>query len=257
MVLYAPLGETNEMKIHNFALVAATAAAFLLCTVPAKSLPVPGQNAQDPQNDNRPAAQAPQDQDRDQDRDRDARQNPQEADSDQEIRLPEGTIIPVRLADDVNSNHDKEGALFTGTVDPSVLIHDTVVIPRGTEAHIRMVEAKKGGHIEGKAKVRLELVSLIINGQRLGVDTNAPGKEKGAVSAKTSAMAKKGAKTGGGSAAAGAAGVDPTSAAGPIIAAFTAPKVEVKAGSRVEFRLESPFAFEKPAINSSSNSEQH
>src|SRR5579863_2521863 len=85
----------------------------------------------------------------------------------------------------------KRGELYTGTVDPSVLINDHVVIPRGTEAHIRLVDVKKGGHFHGKAKVRLELVSLIINGERLGVETNQPGKDEGAAHAKASAAAKK------------------------------------------------------------------
>jgi len=62
------------------------------------------------------------------------------------VTLPSGYVIPVRLADEVNSSHDKTGDLFTGTVDPSVLVHDHVVIPRGTEEHVRMVEDKKGGH---------------------------------------------------------------------------------------------------------------
>ena len=56
------------------------------------------------------------------------------------------------MADAVNSNHDKTGTMFTGTVDPSVLIHDTVVIPRGTEAHVRMVEAKKAGTSTAKPR---------------------------------------------------------------------------------------------------------
>jgi hypothetical protein len=68
----------------------------------------------------------------------------------------------------VNSSHDKAGDLFTGTVDPSLLVNAHVVIPRGTEAHIRMVEDKKGGHLHGKAKVRLELVSLIYQWRTTG-----------------------------------------------------------------------------------------
>jgi len=58
----------------------------------------------------------------------------------------------VRLADEVTSSHDKAGDLFTGTVDPSVLVHDHVVIPRGTEAHIRMLEAKRAGMCTEKPK---------------------------------------------------------------------------------------------------------
>ena len=122
-------------------------------------------------------------------------------------------------------------------------LSDHVVIPRGTEAHIRMVEDKKGGHLHGKAKVRLELVSLIINGERLGVDTNAPSKEKGSGSAKASAEAKKGSQ------GAGAMAGNPGAAAGPVIAAFSAAKVDVKPGSRIQFALESPFTFEPPPLN--------
>jgi Ni/Co efflux regulator RcnB len=244
------------MKRPNFVLVAIVAAVIVFATVQSRSATLFGKNAQDPQNEPRPRSQEPQDErgldrdrntDRDRDIDRDSHQNPQNPTDYQPVRLPEGTVIPIRLADDVNSNHDKAGTMFTGTVDPSVLINDTVVIPRGTEAHIRMVEGKKGGHIKGKAKVRLELVSLIINGQRLGVDSNAPSKKKSAASAKGSAVVKK-SERGGGSVLVG----DPGAITGPVIAAFSAAKVEVKAGSRIEFTLESPFTFEKPPVNSNS-----
>jgi hypothetical protein len=160
------------------------------------------------------------------------------------ITLPAGVVIPVRLSDEVNSHHDKAGELYTGTVDPSVLVQDHVVIPRGTEAHIRLVEVKKGGHLHGKAKVRLELISLIMNGERLGVDTDELSKKEGSLHAKASEEAKKG--PGGGGVMAG----NPGAAAGPIIAAFTAAKVDVKPGSRIEFTLETPFTFQPPPIPS-------
>jgi hypothetical protein len=183
--------------------------------------------------------QAPGTQDRDAQQDRD--RTSADTDSDK-VTLPSGYVIPVRLADEVNSNHDQAGDLFTGTVDPSVLVHDQVVIPRGTEAHIRMVEAKKGGHVKGKAKVRLELVSLIMNGERLGVDTNAPKKEKSSKSAKASEEVKKGPQ------GAGVMTGNPGAAAAPVIAAFSAAKVDVKPGSRMQFTLESPFTFEPPPV---------
>lgn len=174
----------------------------------------------------------------------------QNADNSGLITLPSGSIIPVRLADEVNSHHDKEGALYTGTVDPSVLIQDHVVIPRGTEAHVRLEEVKKGGHVHGKANVRLELISLIINGERLGVETDLPGKSQSAAHAKVSAEMKKGTE-GGGGATSGSAGAGTEvgaagAAVGPVIAAFTAANVDIKPGSRVEFTLESPFTFQPP-----------
>ena len=231
------------MKLANFVLAAITAAAVSFGAQQSKSGIMFAKAAHDPRNDTRIASPPSNQQDRD--REQDSRPNHDEYPT---IRLPEGTVVPIRMADDVNSNHDKPGTMFTGTVDPSVLINNTVVIPRGTEAHIRMVEAKKGGHIKGKAKVRLELTSLIINGQRLGVDTDAPSKNKGAAGAKSSAVAKSGAKSSG---AVSNGGVG-YGVAGPVIAAFSAAKVEVKAGSRVDFTLESPFTFEKPPVNNNS-----
>jgi hypothetical protein len=158
------------------------------------------------------------------------------------ITLPSGSLIHVRLSDEVNSSHDKAGALYTGTVDPSVLVHDHVVIPRGTEAHIRLVEVKKGGHLHGKAKVRLELVSLIMNGERLGVETDQPSKTQGAAHAKASAEARK--APDGASITTG----NPAAFAGPVIAALSAAKVDVKPGSRIEFTLEAPFTFQPPPV---------
>jgi hypothetical protein len=226
------------MHISRLSSLLLTAAASSIVVMQIRASPSPDRNFQGPQSETRPVTQ-----------DRDSRQDhtPQNPDDYQPVTLPEGTIIPVRIADDVSSKHDRPGELFSGTVDPSVLINDIVVIPRGTEAHIRMAHRKKGGHIHGKAEIALELVSLIMNGQRLEVDSDVRTKKKGAASAKSSAIAKKGENSDG----AAAVGGDPAAVAGPVIAAFTAAKAEVKAGSRIEFRLESPFTFEKPPINHS------
>jgi len=119
------------------------------------------------------------------------------------------------------------------------------VIPRGTEAHVRMAEDKKGGHVHGKAEVRLELVSLVVNGRRLGVESDQEVRGQGALAAKAKAEEKSGDHVGGsGTGVAGPAG----SAAGPVIAAFSAPKVEMKANSRVEFILAEPFTFTRPPV---------
>src|SRR6266436_2175119 len=229
--------KSRNMQVRLGILAAAAVVCFGLMPLGTRALF--GQNSQ-----NRDDARKNQDASA-QDRDSQDRSNADSSDDEGTVTLPSGYVIPVRLADEVNSSHDKAGDLFTGTVDPSVLVHDHVVIPRGTEAHIRMVEDKKGGHLHGKAKVRLELVSLIINGERLGVDTNAPKKEKSSKSAKASEEVKKGPQ------GAGLMTGNPGAAAGPVIAAFSAARVDVKPGSRIQFTLESPFTFEPPPVNSS------
>ena len=163
-------------------------------------------------------------------------------DESERITLSPGTVISVRIADKVDSSHDHTGDLLTGVVDPSLIVNDSVVIPRGTEAHVRMVEDKKGGHLHGKAEVQLELISLVMNGRKLEVETDAYKKEKGAVAAKVEGAAPS-------SAAAGtdmAMGTDPGAAASPVIAVFRAARVELNPGKRVEFTLSAPFTFYKP-----------
>jgi hypothetical protein len=161
------------------------------------------------------------------------------------VTLPPDSIISVRIADEISSNKNHTGDIFTGIVDPSVLIHNQVVIPRGTEAHVRMAEDKKGGHIHGKAEVRLELISLVVNGRRLGVESDPEVKGQGAMAAKAKAAEKSGEHAGG--SATGVAG-PAGSAAGPVIAAFSSAKVEMKANSRVEFVLAEPFTFARPPV---------
>src|SRR5262245_14348770 len=72
------------------------------------------------------------------------------------ITLPEEFVIPIRITDEINSKHAHAGEMYSGSVDPSVLVNDVVVIPRGTEAHLRLTRLKKGGHVQGNAKVSLE-----------------------------------------------------------------------------------------------------
>ena len=105
---------------------------------------------------------------------------PSSSEGSKTITLPEGTVISVRIADKINSNHNQTGDVFTGTVDPSVLVDSRVVIPRGTEAHLQMVEDKKGGHLHGKAEVKLELISLVIDGKNIDAESDVVKKKRSA-----------------------------------------------------------------------------
>jgi hypothetical protein len=161
------------------------------------------------------------------------------------VTLPEGTVISVRLADTVNSNRNHIGDHFSGMVDPSVIIENQVVIPRGTEAHVVMVDGKKGGRVHGRAELELALTSLVINGTKLEVESSTYGKSKGVLASKAAPEAKASANAAGDVALGGQPGV-----ADPVIAAFRSAKAEQPAGSRIEFTLTAPFTFEKAPAGS-------
>ena len=167
-------------------------------------------------------------------------QNP---DTSSQITLPSGLTISIRITDEVNTNHNHTGDLVTGSVDPSVLIGDHVVIPRGTEAHMRLTEDKKGGHVHGKAAVTLELVALVMNKEKLDVDTDEYGKKQGALSAKFDGASKASASSG---ASAATSATPEGGVVGPVIAVFRAAKVEMPAGTRIPLTLTAPFTFSSP-----------
>ena len=169
--------------------------------------------------------------------------------SDSSVTLPSGTVISVRIADEISSKRNHAGDMFTGAVDPSVFVEDRVVIARGTEAHIELVDKKKGGHIHGKAELELQLVSLVLNGEREDVDTDAVKKKKGELSTKAKAEIRPGA-TGAAEVAASANPVGAVALGG--IAAFKAPKVDLKRGARVPFTLSAPFTFVPPPVTNPS-----
>ena len=168
---------------------------------------------------------------------------PTSSDAPDTITLAEGTVISVRIADKINSSHNQAGDIFIGTVDPSVLVDSRVVIPRGTEAHLRMVEDKKGGRLHGNAEVEVELISLVIDGNKIDADSDVVKKKKGALSTKATAAIKPGAV----GAAEVAVSVNPIGAValGGIAVLKTA-RIEVKPGSRIAFTLASPLTLDSP-----------
>ena len=168
--------------------------------------------------------------------------------SDEPVRvsLSAGTEISVRIADRVDSNHLHSGDLLTGIVDPSVISNDRVLIPRGTEAHVRMEENKKGGHLHGKAEVDLELIGLVMNGRKLEVESDTYQKDQGVLAAKMKAAGPASAGAG----ADVATGSGPGVGVSPVIAIFHAPKVDIPPNTRVKFTLTAPFTFIKPPADS-------
>jgi hypothetical protein len=159
-----------------------------------------------------------------------------------DVTLPSGTVISVRVTDDVDSHKNHVGELITGSVDPSVLIDDHVVIPRGTEAHMRLTEDEKGGRLLGKASVRLELVALVIHQEKVDVNTNDYEKSQSALSSKL----KDEAKASGNAGASAAVSATPEGGAvGPIIAIFRSAKIELHSGTRIPFTLTTPFVVEE------------
>lgn len=80
------------------------------------------------------------------------------------VTLPAGTTFSVRLINSVDTTTHRAGELFRALVDVPVALGETVVVPKGTEAYVKLVNASSAGHSAGKSELTLELTSFVLQG---------------------------------------------------------------------------------------------
>lgn len=203
----------------------------------------------------------PPDRDRDRDRGRDpgadqgraqgfAQQPPPPPPVPSGIQIPTGTPITVRMIDAVDSNVARLGQTFRASVDEPVQVNDQVVIPRGADALVKLVEDKQSGKFEGRTVLTLALTDITINGQTIDTttaDVTQASKSRGSRTAKvvggtTALGAIIGALAGGGRGA--AIGAASGAAVGGGAQVLTkGQQVKIPSETRLNFTLQQPIQF--------------
>ena len=168
-----------------------------------------------------------------------------------EITIPAGQSLLVRMIDGVDSSKSHVGEVFHASLETDLTVGNTVVARKGTDVYGRLAEAKEAGHMSGSAELQLELTRIVIDGKDYPVvssDYTLKGKGRGSDTAKkvgggAVAGAIIGAIAGGGKGAAIGAGVG--SAAGAGVQVFTrGQQVKVPSETLLEFRLQQPVTVE-------------
>ncbi len=165
-----------------------------------------------------------------------------------EVTVPAGTRILVRMIDSVDSDKNKVGDRFRASLEEDLIVADTVVAPKGTDVYGRLAEAKEAGKLSGRSQLKLELTDILINQQLQPImsgDYEVSGKSRGGDTAKKVGGgavigAVIGAIAGGGKGAAIGAGVG--AGAGTAIQVLTkGEQVRAPSETMLEFRIEQPF----------------
>src|SRR5260370_16414060 len=112
------------------------------------------------------------------------------------ITIPERTRIHVTLDQSLASNKNKAGDHFQATVNEPVVVDGRTAIPQGTHGEGRVVDARKSGHLKGRADLRLALDAVQLDGQTYDLRTTSAG--RAAVSHKKRNWAWIGGGAGGG-----------------------------------------------------------
>ena len=165
----------------------------------------------------------------------------------QELSLPAGTTVRVRLVEAIDTRRNRAGDRFTASLDEPLVVGDRVVVPKGTSFYGHVTQSRPSGRFKGRAVLALKLDSFDLNGQTHDVSS--------ASSTRVSRGHKKhhllwiGGGSGGGAAvgaiAAGGTGAligaGAGAAAGTIGSAITGKRqVHLPAETSVTFKLEAP-----------------
>jgi hypothetical protein len=92
------------------------------------------------------------------------------ADARADVRVPAGTVIPVRFQTTVSSvNSDPEDRV-TATVRENIRIGGRVAIPAGSQLRGHVVNAERSGRVKGRATVAVDFDRITVRGRTYDID---------------------------------------------------------------------------------------
>jgi hypothetical protein len=89
------------------------------------------------------------------------------------LTVPAGTVLNVRLQSSVSSATANPGQSFDAVLDEPLVVKGQTVAPRGAAVTGRVVEAKSSGRLHDSGYLQLTLASININGKPVPVETSS------------------------------------------------------------------------------------
>jgi BON domain len=102
------------------------------------------------------------------------------------VTVPSSTIVTIRTIDTIDSQTSKTGQTFKGSLDTPIVVDNRVIVPKGVNATLRLVNANSAGHYSGSSELTVSLDSFVYQGRTYMVSTTDV-QEKGASRGKRSA----------------------------------------------------------------------
>ena len=133
----------------------------------------------------------------------------------QQLTVQPGSYITVRVNQQLSSNKNHVGDMFTATLEQPLVVNGIVVASPGETVSGRVTEVEKAGRIEGLARLGVQLTELsLVDGQQVPIQSQfidqvgpgSKGRDAGTIAGTTAAGAAIGAAAGWGVGAAIGAG---------------------------------------------------
>jgi len=163
------------------------------------------------------------------------------------VTIPEGTIVTIRTIESIDSSVNRPGQTFRASLDAPIVVGDRVVIPKGLNVNLKLVDASSAGKFKGRSELTVSLDSFTYQGRTYQI-ASSDVQEKGGSRGKRSAEvigggavlgAIIGGLAGGGKGAAIGAGAG--AGTGTVVQALThGQKVKIASETRLDFTLHDP-----------------
>jgi hypothetical protein len=162
--------------------------------------------------------------------------------------IDQGTQIPVRLIDPIDSEKNQTGDTFHATLNAPLTSDGQEVVPSGVELTGHLVEVKSAGKFAGQSLVSLQLDSLTYGGMTYNLQTDQYKKQGSSRGKNTAEKVGGGAVLGGiiGAIAGGGKGAAIGAAAGAgvgggVQAATKAQQIKLPSETVLNFTLQAPI----------------
>jgi hypothetical protein len=156
--------------------------------------------------------------------------------------LAEGTSLPVRLQDALDSGVNQTGDTFRTILDKNIEVNGRVVVPRGSVLEGKLSHVARSGRVEGRAQMSLQLQTLTVGKQSYPIQTSILAFE--AESTKKKDATKVGVGAGVGALIGAIAGGGKGAAIGAAVGAGAGGATVVATrGKELKFEAEHPLSF--------------
>ncbi len=160
------------------------------------------------------------------------------------VTIPEGSIVTIRTIDAIDSSTSSTGQSFRASLDAPVVVNDRVVLPRGLNVNLKLVQADSAGKFSGRSELTVSLDRVTYQGKTYSLETSdvqqqgsSRGKRSVAVIGGSAVLgALIGGLAGGGKGAAIGAGVG-AGGGTAVQAATQGQQVKIPSETRLDFTL--------------------
>ena len=88
------------------------------------------------------------------------------------VQIPAGTSVRVQMIDGVDSSVNRAGEISHASLATPIVVDNQIVVPAGTDAYVKLVNAKSAGHMTGQSTLALELVRMEFHGKSYALASN-------------------------------------------------------------------------------------